>query len=39
MLKLIEWRLQNGPSTKSGVLTVTTFFGKFALVLQLLKKS
>ena len=33
MLRQIEWRLQNGPIAKSGVLLVTTFFfffGKFA---------
>ena len=36
----IEWRLQNGPITKSGVLPVTTlFFGKFVPVLEPLKKS
>ena len=35
MLKQIEWRLQNGPITKSGVLPVTTsFFGKFVPVLE-----
>ena len=29
-VKTIEWRLQNGPITKSGVLPVTTlFFWKF----------
>ena len=40
MLKQIEWRLQNGPITKSGVLPVTTlFFGKFVPVLEPLKKS
>ena len=26
MLRQIEWRLQNGPTTKSGVLPVTTLF-------------
>ena len=26
MLRQIEWRLQNGPITKSGVLPVTTLF-------------
>ena len=26
MLRQIEWRLQNGPLTKSGVLPVTTLF-------------
>ena len=30
MLRQIEWRLENGPITKSGVLPVTNFFGKFA---------
>ena len=40
MLRQIEWRLQNGPITKSGVLPVTTyFFGEFVPVLELLKKS
>ena len=40
MLRQIEWRLQNGPITKSGVLPVTTlFFGKFVPVLEPLKKS
>ena len=40
MLKQIEWRLQNGPITKSGVLPVTTLFSrKFAPVLGPLKKS
>ena len=39
MLRQIEWRLQNVGSTKSGVLPVTTlFFGKFAPVLEPLKK-
>ena len=28
MLKQIEWRLQNGPITTSGVLPVTTLFLK-----------
>ena len=38
MLKQIEWRLQNGPNTKSGVLPVTTlFFLKFVPVLEPLK--
>ena len=41
MLRQIEWRLQNGPITKSGVLPVTNlfFFRKFVLVLEPLKKS
>ena len=26
MVRQIEWRLQNGPITKSGVLPVTTLF-------------
>ena len=40
MLRQIEWRLQNGPFTKSGVLPITIlFFGKFVPVLELLKKS
>ena len=40
MLRQIEWRVQNGPITKSGVLPVTTFvFGKFVQVLETLKKS
>ena len=40
ILRQIEWRLQNGPITKSGVLPVTTlFFGKFVPVLEPLKKS
>ena len=39
MLRQIEWRLQSGPITKSGVLPVTTFFGKFAPVLEPLKTS
>ena len=35
MLRQIEWRLQNGPITKSGVLPVTAlFFGKFVPVLE-----
>ena len=35
MFRQIEWRLQNGPITKNGVLHVTTlFFGKFAPVLE-----
>ena len=39
MLRQIEWRLQNGPIAKSGVLPVTTlFFGKFVPVLEPLKK-
>ena len=39
-VKTIEWRLQNGPVTKSGVLPVTTlFFWKFVSVLEPLKKS
>ena len=29
MLRQIEWRLQNGPITKSGVFPVTYFSGKF----------
>ena len=40
MLRQIEWRLQNGPITKSGVLPVTTlFFGKFVPVLEPIKNS
>ena len=40
MLRQIEWQPQNGPITKSGVLSVTTlFFGKFVPVLEPLKKS
>ena len=40
MLRQTEWQLQNGPITKSGVLPVTAlFFGKFASVLEPLKKS
>ena len=40
MLRQTEWRLQNGPVTKIGVLVVTTlFFGKFVSVLEPLKKS
>ena len=40
MLRQIQWQLQNGPITKSGVLPVTTyFFGKFSPVLEYLKKS
>ena len=40
MLRQIEWRLQNGPITKSGVLPVTTlFFRKFVPVLESLKNS
>ena len=41
MLRQIEWRLQNRPITKSGVLPVTTyfFFGKFVPVLEPLKQS
>ena len=36
----IEWRPQNGPITKSGVLPVTTYFiGKIFPVLEPLKKS
>ena len=39
MLRQIEWRLQNGAFTKSGVLSVTTlFFGKFVPVLEPYKK-
>ena len=39
MLRQIEWRLQNGPITKSGVSPVTTlFFGKFIPALEPLKK-
>ena len=35
MLRQIEWRLQNGPITKSGVFPVTAlFFGKFVPVLE-----
>ena len=39
MLRQIEWRLQNGPITKGGVLPVTTlfFFWKFVPVLEPLK--
>ena len=38
MLRQIEWRLQNGPITKNGVLPVTAyFFGKFFPVLEPLK--
>ena len=40
MLRQIEWQLQNGPVTKSGVFPVTTlFFWKFFPVLEPLKKS
>ena len=40
MLKQIEWRLQNRPITKSGVLPVTTLFlEEFVSVLEPLKKS
>ena len=40
MLSQLEWRLQNGPITKTRVLSVTTlFFGKFVPVLEPLKKS
>ena len=40
MLRQIEWRLQNGPITQSGVLPVITlFFGRFVPVLESLKKS
>ena len=40
MLRQIEWRLQNGPITKSEVLPVTNyFFGKFVPVLESLEKS
>ena len=41
MLTQIEWRLQNGPITKCAVLpgTILYFFGKFAPVLESLKKS
>ena len=40
MLRQIEWRLQNRPITKSGVLQVTAlFFGKFVLDLEPLKNS
>ena len=40
MLRQIEWRLQNGPTTNSGVFPVTTyFFGKICSVLEPLKKS
>ena len=39
MLRQIEWRLQIGPITKSGVLTVTNyFFGKFDPVLEPLER-
>ena len=39
-LRQIEWRLQNGPITKSGVLQVTAlFFGKFVSLSEPLKKS
>ena len=38
MLRQIEWRLQNGPTIKSAVLPVTTFFfGKFVPALEPLK--
>ena len=38
-LRQIERRLQNGPITKSGALSVTTlFFGKFVPVLEPLKR-
>ena len=33
-----EWRLQNGPITKSGVLSVTTFFEKSVSDSEPLKK-
>ena len=40
MLRQVEWRLQTGPITKSGVLPVTTlFFWKICSSLELLKKS
>ena len=40
MLRRIEWRLQNGPTTESGVLPVTALcFWKFVPVLEPLKKS
>ena len=40
MLRQTEWRLQNGPITKSGVLPVTTLFcGKFVSGLEPLKQS
>ena len=39
MLRETEWRFENRPITKSGVLPVTTlFFGKFVSVLELLKR-
>ena len=35
MLREIEWRLQNRPNTKNGVLPVTTlFFRKFGFSLR-----
>ena len=38
MLRQIEWRPQNGPIAKSGVLPITTYFsGKFVPVLEPLK--
>ena len=45
MLRQIEWRVQNGPMSKNGVLPVTTFFffgnfvsvQRFDLIYQLLK--
>ena len=40
MLIQPEWRLQNGPVTKSGVLPVTSLlFGKFVPVSEPLEKS
>ena len=40
MFRQLEWRPQNGPITKSGVLPGTThFFRKFVPGLEPLKKS
>ena len=41
MLRQVEWRLKNGPITKSAVLQVTAlfYFKKFVSVLEPLKKS
>ena len=40
MLRQIQWQLQNGPITNSGVFPVATyFFGKFFSVLEPRKKS
>ena len=39
MLRQIEWRLQNGPFTKSSVFPVLiNFFGKFDPVLEPLEE-